>query len=229
MKINESYIYNYLRSVGYTHNGSLALLGNFLAESNGDPHAVENRSFSTYDYNPYDAVGFGIAQHTLAIRKKNLLEFCGEHFAELDWQLKFCVHELTTEGEYTKLNRELRDEDYELYYLVEQVCRIFEKPAVNNVSTRFRLASIANISGYNEVETKVEVKENIKMDMLRKGSKGYQVKVLQSLLYLHGYQLEVDGDFGNNTNGAVVSYQTRNGLDPDGIVGDMTWNKLLHG
>ena len=61
------------------------------------------------------------------------------------------------------------------------------------------------------------------MDTLRQGDKGQQVKVLQKLLG----NLDVDGIWGPKTNAVVVSFQKRFGLDADGIVGPLTWNKLL--
>ena len=57
--------------------------------------------------------------------------------------------------------------------------------------------------------------------ILRKGSKGVEVKELQGLLHL--YQ---DGIFGALTEEAVIEFQKANGLTPDGIVGDNTWAKL---
>ena len=57
--------------------------------------------------------------------------------------------------------------------------------------------------------------------ILKKGSKGVEVKELQGLLHL--YQ---DGIFGALTEEAVIEFQKANGLTPDGIVGDNTWAKL---
>ncbi len=37
-----------------------------------------------------------------------------------------------------------------------------------------------------------------------------------------------DGIFGNNTYNAVVAFQNKNGLAPDGQVGPLTWNKLFN-
>jgi peptidoglycan hydrolase-like protein with peptidoglycan-binding domain len=66
------------------------------------------------------------------------------------------------------------------------------------------------------------------MDMLKKGSSGYQVKVLQTLLKLNGYDCgTVDGQFGGKTYAAVIAFQKSRGLVADGIVGPKTWNKLL--
>lgn len=61
------------------------------------------------------------------------------------------------------------------------------------------------------------------MDTLRKGDKGQQVMVLQKLLG----GLDVDGVFGAKTADAVCAYQVDHTLEVDGIVGLMTWGKLL--
>ncbi|HEY9059023.1 MAG TPA: M14 family metallopeptidase [Pseudobacteroides sp.] len=71
------------------------------------------------------------------------------------------------------------------------------------------------------------------MEILRLGSTGPNVKLIQSLLRQIGYNIEaVDGVFGNNTRQAVASFQRNNGLTSDGIVGPATWavfDRLLLG
>lgn len=62
---------------------------------------------------------------------------------------------------------------------------------------------------------------------LKYGSQGNDVKDLQNKLNANGYQLSVDGKFGNQTLSAVKDYQQKNGLSVDGIVGVNTWGKLL--
>ena len=62
---------------------------------------------------------------------------------------------------------------------------------------------------------------------LQYGSNGNEVKELQQYLNNNGYQLSVDGVFGDNTLSAVKDYQQKNGLSVDGIVGNNTWGKLL--
>lgn len=73
----------------------------------------------------------------------------------------------------------------------------------------------------------------MKMEILRLGSTGPNVKLIQSLLRQIGYNIEaVDGVFGNNTRQAVASFQRNNGLTSDGIVGPATWavfDRLLLG
>jgi peptidoglycan hydrolase-like protein with peptidoglycan-binding domain/LAS superfamily LD-carboxypeptidase LdcB len=57
---------------------------------------------------------------------------------------------------------------------------------------------------------------------LRRGSKGDGVSSLQRALAGLGYDLAVDGDFGSNTERAVRAFQSRSGLEADGIVGAAT-------
>lgn len=76
---------------------------------------------------------------------------------------------------------------------------------------------------------------DISMPVLRRGSSGNAVKTLQRLLRQHEYVnldgktlIIVDGHFGSNTESAVKRYQKNRGAkNPDGIVGEWTWNKLL--
>ena len=65
---------------------------------------------------------------------------------------------------------------------------------------------------------------------LRQGSKGEDVRALQILLAgrgCNGSMHAPDGSFGPNTLGAVKLYQEKAGLDPDGIVGKLTWSAIL--
>ena len=62
--------------------------------------------------------------------------------------------------------------------------------------------------------------------LLRVGSKGDEVKRLQSKLIMLGYSVGsdgADGDYGDNTYNAVVQFQEDCGLEVDGIVGPQTW------
>lgn len=63
------------------------------------------------------------------------------------------------------------------------------------------------------------------METLVLGSTGPDVKLIQSLLNRIGYNAgAVDGDFGQQTQNAVIAFQRNNGLVPDGIVGPATWS-----
>jgi peptidoglycan hydrolase-like protein with peptidoglycan-binding domain len=63
---------------------------------------------------------------------------------------------------------------------------------------------------------------------LRYGSQNSAVKALQTELNTkHGYDLPVTGYFGDMTLNAVIDFQREQGLTPDGIVGDGTWDALI--
>jgi peptidoglycan hydrolase-like protein with peptidoglycan-binding domain len=57
--------------------------------------------------------------------------------------------------------------------------------------------------------------------LLKKGSKGDEVKKLQESL-----NITVDGDFGPATELAVMRFQAQQGLEADGIVGPKTFSKI---
>ena len=59
--------------------------------------------------------------------------------------------------------------------------------------------------------------------VLKKGSRGEEVKAWQMLLKENGYPLLIDGVFGNMTMEAVMDWQDKHGLRPDGIIGPKTW------
>ena len=62
-----------------------------------------------------------------------------------------------------------------------------------------------------------------------RGDQGDAVTTLQNSLMTLGYSLPqfgADGDFGSETEAAVIQFQTNNGLDVNGIVGPDTWARL---
>jgi hypothetical protein len=69
---------------------------------------------------------------------------------------------------------------------------------------------------------------DVQAHTLQVGSKGGEVKALQSILNgKAGQGLVVDGDFGKATDGAVRNWQRFLGLGVDGIVGPQTWQTLI--
>lgn len=93
-------------------------------------------------------------------------------------------------------------------------------------------ATMRGTVGSTTTETKGENTVNIELTVLKRGSKGEQVKAVQRMLYSMGYDLgasKVDGDFGGKTDAAIRAYQKKNGLAVDGSVGPATWSKLLKG
>ena len=63
--------------------------------------------------------------------------------------------------------------------------------------------------------------------LVRQGSRGVYVCILQDGLTTLGYNTGgLDGVFGTQTNNSVRSFQSKNGLTVDGLVGNNTWNVL---
>ena len=66
------------------------------------------------------------------------------------------------------------------------------------------------------------------MAVYRLGSHGAEVTRLQEALRDRGfYRGPLDGEFGGGTHAAVVAFQRRNKLVPDGRVGAKTWAAIF--
>ncbi len=72
-------------------------------------------------------------------------------------------------------------------------------------------------------------KASLRLPILRPGSSGSTVRVLQQLLNFKGFNLEIDGEFNLRTQEAVKEFQQMNGLRMEGIVDSQTWYYLSAG
>lgn len=63
--------------------------------------------------------------------------------------------------------------------------------------------------------------------IVSRGAAGERVVTIQYLLGQRGYRLAVDGLFGPATQAAVMSFQRRNKIVVSGVVGNITWPKLV--
>ncbi|MEM1169988.1 MAG: peptidoglycan-binding protein [Cyanobacteria bacterium P01_H01_bin.35] len=74
----------------------------------------------------------------------------------------------------------------------------------------------------------LSVSSSFSFPVLRNGSNGYDVTLVQGLLNDAGYgSLVADGIFGVRTDAAVMMFQKDRNLIVDGIVGSQTWGALL--
>jgi peptidoglycan hydrolase-like protein with peptidoglycan-binding domain len=65
------------------------------------------------------------------------------------------------------------------------------------------------------------------LPILREGDTGYDVRWAQYRLTRQTLQYtDIDGIFGPFTRTGVVEFQKSYGLDPDGVIGPKTWEKL---
>lgn len=97
---------------------------------------------------------------------------------------------------------------------------------------KFR-SDVQKVLNGGKISVKITTTTSNVKPVLQKGSKGNDVKTLQTrlnrmreLLKLDYAKLNVDGDFGNNTLTAVKLFQKARRLTVDGIVGANTWAAL---
>ena len=112
----------YFKSIGFTKEGTLGLLGNILAESSANPLAAEKSSEIG------GSGGIGIVQWT-ASRRRNLEKAAGNNKStlfDLDFQLKYLENELKSsyKSVFNKLTSSKSIEDSTVYVLEK-----FEVPA----------------------------------------------------------------------------------------------------
>ncbi len=69
---------------------------------------------------------------------------------------------------------------------------------------------------------------DVSVPVLKKGTKGESVRMLQALLNARRYPLDMDGSFGGKTENALMCYQEDNGLAADGSCGAGTWASILN-
>lgn len=249
-------IYNLLRGYGLSEAGALGMLGNWECESGCEPYrvqgdyqpsraiskayveAIETHRMSKEQF-ATDQKGFGEAQWTYPQRKRNLWDAWQKSSLRIDsceLQVAFAMWEL--QNEYSGLLNYLRTAEA-IYDCTNRICREYERPAVNNVQARYeaalRIRQEINLDGEDTPTDQIEPGENEQPKIetwpprtIDNHCSGWpEVWLLQSLLKCHNYNVTVDGMFGADLINKTIMFQKDNGLDPDGIVGQMTWAKLM--
>src|SRR3954447_22343780 len=59
------------------------------------------------------------------------------------------------------------------------------------------------------------------------GATSSAVSGIQYLLRAHGHPVTVDGSYGPATTAAVTAFQAATGVSADGVVGPVTWPRLV--
>jgi hypothetical protein len=97
------------------------------------------------------------------------------------------------------------------------------------VMRKLRRVGIAGygIPGYGKGKVALDRSPQWHGNILRKGAKGPDVKIVQArLVQLKVASLDVDGEFGPLTEAAVKKFQSAHKLEVDGEVGPITWKAL---
>lgn len=255
-------IYTRLRAAGLTEAAALGMLGNWQCESPGllayqvegdfSPYRTVSKDYTarvergaiSRDQFAKDAKGYGLAQWTYFSRKYNLYDFwkkSGEALDDPYMQTRFALWELAT-AEYSALFSLLKSND-DLYTCTKLICEQYERPAVNNIDSRFRAAKeikeqlqLDAPTGTVDVPTgweKIPATEFWPPRTICNGMKGPDVEVLQAVLKARGWIVtNPDGVFGSYLTEKVKAFQETafpdNQSEWDGIVGPKTWEKLLN-
>ena len=98
-----------------------------------------------------------------------------------------------------------------------------------NIPVNYKYIRGFGVPKYDAAPKKKEEFE-MKVNLLKPGCKGEDVRALQILLMGRGYSCGnsgADGVFGNDTHSAVCAYQRAKKLDVDGIAGEQTMGSLL--
>lgn len=243
-------IYAKLIAAGLTHEGTCGLMGNMQAESALKANIAQRgmTALSDEEYTAaaaewpvkfiHDGVGYGLCQWTYWSRKQALFNFaqaCGASVGDEGMQVEFCISEL--KNDYPGLWALLCSVT-DIYTAASEVCTVYERPAVNNITVR---AGYANqISNRAKREGWGSAAEDSPADkeaegtevywpprVICEGMSGDDVAVAQALLKARGGDASITGDFDARLAARVKQWQSFNGLAADGIIGAATWAALL--
>ena len=248
-------IYNLLRQNGLTEAGALGVLGNFDCESNCEPNRLQNdyspsRGMSkayvnaieqhklSIDAFSKDSKGFGLAQWTYGARKFELYDDwqkSGKHIDDVAFQVGFAIKELKRDF---PSDFKLLCSTNDIYEATKAVCERFENPQVKNVSARFQAAarikheidlnnwSTAPSQPSNDTDEPKDdyVDHSLNLRTIDHHCEEFlETGLLMDVLALRNY----DFDCFENMWDVVRQFQRENGLVPDGVVGQKTWDALL--
>lgn len=240
---------------GMTPIAACAMGGNMMCESRMQPDIAQRgmttltdaeytaaADSGTIDF-AHDAVGYGLCQWTYFTRKQRLLEYAksmGASVGDEAMQVDFCLAELKTEArelwEFLKVTQDL-------YGAAARICKEYERPAVNNIADRanagnalyMQYGSRLDAIAAGDTET-AEAPSGADSSLsgaagesaalmpgtVRTGDKTPEAEYLAALLANLGYDVLWDG-----LRACLIDYQSKTGLDADGICGGKTWSKIL--
>ena len=243
-------IYAKLIAAGLTHEGACGLMGNMQAESGMKSNIVQRgmTALSDEEYTAaaaewpakfiHDGVGYGLCQRPEWSREQARVKFGQERGASVgneEMQVEFCISEL--KNDYPGLWALLCSVT-DIYTAASEVCTVYERPAVNNITVRAgyanQFANRAKREGWGSAaEGSPADKEAEGTEVywpprvICEGMSGDDVAVAQAILKARGGDVVITGDFDRRFKNRVMEWQSFNGLAADGIIGAATWAALL--
>ena len=228
---------------GMSPVGACAMGGNMMAES-GMKANIAQRGMTSLTDEQYtaaadagtisfiaDGVGYGLCQWTYHTRKADLWNFAkdrGKSVGDEDMQVQFCIDEL--QNDFPAL-WEYLCETHDAYKATDRICKEYERPAVNNIETRYKYAqelykeygeTIAAGASPRPTEGNVDREpESHIMGTVRSGEHSPEACFLMSHLVRLGYDVLWLG-----LDACLRDFQQKRGLDVDGVCGEKTWREL---
>lgn len=253
--MSELSIWKALRAGGLTAAGAAAMMGNMAAESamrsnnaqdcfnvNDEEYtrSIDNGRIDRAEF-ANGKIGYGLCQWTEPSRQRNLYDFAvlyGASIGDEAMQVAFCLYEFPSVAPDTYKMCCTSDD---IYTCTHWICYYYENPAEKNVDDRYKFAMqfyerFANehVDGGGCVSCQIPPVEetvetcDITVRVLKKGSKGRDVRMAQIALIDMGYQLgNDDGDFGNKTLAAVNAFKEKCNLNPDGVIDQAAWQVMF--
>ena len=188
-------IYDALRAAGMTKEGACGVMGNMMAES-GMKSNIAQRGMTKLSDEQYtaaadnglldfrnDQCGFGLIQWSYPSRKARLLQFAksqGVSVGDEAMQVQFCIQEL--KSDYPGLWDYLCT-SHDLFMCTQKVCMEYERPAVNNVGTRYEYAEQFYDEFANGEQTPIKEPKNW----------DWKIAIIQFVMQQDGYWGEPDG------------------------------------
>ncbi len=253
-------IYAKLIAAGLTHEGTCGLMGNMQAES-GMKSNIAQRGMTALSDEEYtaaaaewpvkfihDGVGYGLCQWTYWSRKQALFNFAQEHGTSVGdegMQAEFCISEL--KNDYPGLWALLCSVT-DIYTAASEVCTVYERPAVNNITVRAgyanQLANRAKREGWGNNPSVAYGDSSLYKGaestdgtegaevywpprVICEGMSGDDVAVAQAILKARGGDVVITGEFDTRFKNRIMQWQNFSGLAADGIIGAATWAALL--
>lgn len=250
------YIAEECRKAGMTLAGAAGVLANIEAESafkstnlqdsyNASLHVSDDDYTAQVDAgsrNFIDSAGYGYCQWTAGDRKAKMLRFHrarGKSIGDPQTQIDFMLEEMRGYGRAWSVCTTSND----AYQCGYEVCRYYEIPANTDAQSKQRgsralawysFLSHSGTASETPQETPQTDDDGIAIPKtwpprtIDERCEGFpEIKLLQSVLVCHGYNVVIDGIFGESLKHKVIEFQTAHGLSADGVAGQMTWAKLL--
>lgn len=213
-----------------------------------DTTYTERVDNGTYHSFTSDAAGYGLAQWTAQDRKAKLLAFCkqrGVSIGDFKTQVDFLILEMR--GGFPRAWNTVTGSS-NAYQCGYDVCRYYEICDNLEASSQYRggraqnkwypwlmaamgsgaQSQIPDAKPVKKDEDGVEIPKTWPPRTIDAHCSGWpEVKLLQSALVCHGYNVLVDGMWPESFTQKVKAFQEKAGLQPDGVFGPKSWKAIL--